>query len=62
MGSNEPNELEAPGARADREEDEDVEGHSKAKMGGDPDFGSRMPSEAAANEGDDEDAEGHGRF
>ena len=62
MGSNEPHEFEAPGARADREEDDDVEGHAKAKMGGDPVSGSRMPLEAAADEGDDEDAEGHGRF
>jgi hypothetical protein len=56
MGTNEPNETEAPGIRADSEEDEDVEGHGMASMGGDPDFGARMPSEGAANAGDDEEA------
>jgi hypothetical protein len=59
MGTDEPNDQDAPGLRTNNTEDEDAEGHRQIAKSADPDLDARQASVHPAATADEDDTEGH---
>ena len=59
MGTDEPNDQDAPGVRTANTEDEDAEGHRLIAKSADPDLDARQASVHTAAKADEDDTEGH---